>query len=342
MSEPLLRLVDLVKHFPIRTGFLMRQVGVIKAVDGVSFALQAGETVGLVGESGSGKTTLGMTLLGAYRPTAGAIWFRGSNIADPAVRRGVPAIKKAIQVVFQDPGSSLNPRRTVRQTLEVPLRVHGLVQTGAEAQRRISELLEMVELPPEFMYAFPNALSGGQKQRVAIARALATSPSLVVLDEPTSALDVSVQGKIIALLMDLQRRLNLTYLFITHDLSLMRNVATRVAVMYLGKLAELADTPALFSSPRHPYTRMLLSAIPVVSEEEEHLKPQWVAPRGETPSPTHVPLGCSFHPRCPEAFDVCPLLDPIVAAANGGHFVRCHLYPGCTPAEGVDATPSPY
>ncbi|OLC31126.1 MAG: peptide ABC transporter ATP-binding protein [Armatimonadetes bacterium 13_1_40CM_64_14] len=341
MSEPLLRLVDLIKHFPIRSGFLMRQVGVIRAVDGVSFALYPGETVGLVGESGSGKTTLGMTLLGAYRPTAGAIWFRGSDIADPVVRRRVPAIKKAIQVVFQDPGSSLNPRRTVRQTLEVPLRVHGLVHTGVQVQRRISELLEMVELPWEFMYAFPGALSGGQKQRVAIARALATAPAFVVLDEPTSALDVSVQGKIIALLLDLQRRLGLTYLFITHDLSLMRNVATRVAVMYLGKLAELADTAALFSSPRHPYTRMLLSAIPVVSDEEEALKPRWVAPRGETPSPAHVPSGCSFHPRCPEAFAICPRLDPVVAATDGGGLVRCHLYPGCTPAEGVDATPTP-
>ncbi|TMJ06350.1 MAG: ABC transporter ATP-binding protein [Bacillati bacterium ANGP1] len=340
MSEPLLRLVDVVKHFPIRTGFLMRQVGVIKAVDGVSFALHPGETFGLVGESGSGKTTLAMTLLGAYRPTAGSMWFRGYDIADPEVRRGVPAIKKAIQVVFQDPGSSLNPRRTVRQTLEVPLRVHGLAHTSAEALRRVTALLEMVELPPEFMHAFPHALSGGQKQRVAIARALATEPSFLVLDEPTSALDVSVQGKIIALLVDLQRRLNLTYLFITHDLSLMRNVATRVAVMYLGKLAELAATPALFSAPRHPYTRMLLSAIPVVSEEEERLKPRWIVPRGETPSPARVPPGCSFHPRCPDAFDVCPRLDPVAAAVDGDHRVRCHLYPGCTPAEGTDAAPA--
>src|SRR2546425_662893 len=337
MSEPLLRLVDLIKHFPIRSGFLMRQVGVIRAVDGVSFALYPGETVGLVGESGSGKTTLGMTLLGAYRPTAGAIWFRGSDIADPVVRRRVPAIKKAIQVVFQDPGSSLNPRRTVRQTLEVPLRVHGLVHTGVQVQRRISELLEMVELPWEFMYAFPGALSGGQKQRVAIARALATTPAFVVLHEPTSALDVSVQANIIGLLLDLQRRLGLTYPFITHDLSLMRNVAARVAVMYLGKLAELADTASLFGNPLHPYTRMLLSAIPVVSEAEERLKPRWVVPRGETPSPARVPPGCSFHPRCPDAFAVCPRIDPVAASADGRHVVRCHLYPGCTPAEAADA-----
>lgn len=340
MNESLLHLDDVVKYFPIRSGLLMRQTGVVKAVDGVSFRLEAGETFGLVGESGSGKTTLAMTLLGAYRPTSGAIWFRGHNIADAQVRRRVPAIKKAMQVVFQDPGSSLNPRRTVRQTLEVPLRVHGLARTRTEVERRVTQLLHMVELPPEFMHAFPHALSGGQKQRVAIARALATEPSFVVLDEPTSALDVSVQGKIIALLMDLQRRLHLTYLFITHDLSLMRNIATRVGVMYLGKLAELAATPDLFRNPLHPYTRMLLSAIPVVSDEEERLKPRWVAPRGETPSPARVPTGCSFHPRCPEALAVCPRLDPQRAAASGTHDVRCHLYPGCTPLEGSDATPA--
>ena len=252
-------------------------------------------------------------------------------------RRRRPALTKEIQVVFQDPGSSLNPRRTVRQTLEVPLRVHRLVSTHGEAARQIARLLETVELPAEFMHAFPAALSGGQKQRVAIARALATEPSFIVLDEPTSALDVSVQGKIIALLLDLQRRLNLTYLFITHDLSLMRNVATRVAVMYLGKLAELADTASLFGNPLHPYTRMLLSAIPVVSEAEERLKPRWVVPRGETPSPARVPPGCSFHPRCPDAFAVCPRIDPVAASADGRHVVRCHLYPGCTPAEVADA-----
>src|SRR5437867_6640176 len=265
MSEPLLRLVDVVKHFPIRTGFLMRQVGVIKAVDGVSFALHPGETFGLVGESGSGKTTLAMTLLGAYRPTAGSMWFRGYDIADPAVRRGVPAIKKAIQVVFQDPGSSLNPRRTVRQTLEVPLRVHGLVHTSAEAQRRITELLEMVELPPEFMHAFPHALSGGQKQRVAIARSLATEPSFVILDEPTSALDVSVQAQILNLLNDLQQQIQLTYLFITHDLGVVRHLADRVFVMYAGQIVEEAPTATLFERPLHPYTRALLDSVPVDS-----------------------------------------------------------------------------
>src|SRR5438445_6398984 len=199
MSEPLLRLVDVVKHFPIRTGFLMRQVGVIKLVDGVSFALHPGETFGLVGESGSGKTTLAMTLLGAYRPTAGSMWFRGYDIADPEVRRGVPAIKKAIQVVFQDPGSSLNPRRTVRQTLEVPLRVHGLAHTSAEALRRVTALLEMVELPPEFMHAFPHAPSGGQKQRGAIAGALPTEPSLLVRGRPSSAPAVPAPGNSIPL-----------------------------------------------------------------------------------------------------------------------------------------------
>ena len=309
----------------------MREVGVIRAVDGVSFRLRRGETFGLVGESGSGKSTLAMTILGIVPLTSGTIWFDGRDITDPGVRRGYPEIKKQIQVVFQDPGSSLNPRRTVRQTLELPLRVHGLVAGTGEARDRVAQLLEMVEMPPQYMHRFPHALSGGQKQRVAIARALATQPSFLVLDEPTSALDVSVQGKIISLLVGLQRRLGLTFLFITHDLSLLRNVADRVGVMYLGKLAELAAAAELFSNPLHPYTRMLLSAVPVVTEEEERLKPRWVTARGETPSPAAIPPGCSFHPRCPQAFDVCPRLDPVTADGAPSHLVRCHLYPGCTP-----------
>lgn len=331
MNDSLVRLDNLIKHFPLRSGFLMRQVGSIRAVDGVSFSLRSGETFGLVGESGSGKTTLAMTILGIYPPSSGAIWFDGRDISDPALRRQHPEIKKHIQVVFQDPGSSLNPRRTVRQTLELPLRIHGLASRSGQINDRVARLLEMVELPADYMYRFPHALSGGQKQRVAIARALATEPSFIVLDEPTSALDVSVQGKIIALLVDLQRRLGLTYLFITHDLSLMRNVADRVGVMYLGKIAELAPTIELFTNPLHPYTRMLLSAIPVVSDEEERLKPSKVPARGETPSPSHIPPGCSFHPRCPEAFEICPRVDPIQASAAREHLVRCHLYPGCTP-----------
>lgn len=331
MSESLVQLDNVVKHFPLRSGFLMREVGSVKAVDGVSFSLRRGETFGLVGESGSGKTTLAMAILGIYPPSSGAIWFEGRDISDPVARRRHPEIKKRIQVVFQDPGSSLNPRRTVRQTLELPLRVHGLVARNGQLRDRVAELLEMVELPADYMHRFPHALSGGQKQRVAIARALATEPSFIVLDEPTSALDVSVQGKIISLLVDLQRRLTLTYLFITHDLSLMRNVADRIGVMYLGKLAELATTAELFTNPLHPYTRMLLSAIPVVSEEEERLKPSKVPARGETPSPSRIPPGCSFHPRCPAAFDVCPRIDPVLAFAAQDHNVRCHLYPGCTP-----------
>jgi len=331
VNDALLRVENLTKSFPIRSGFLMRQVGEVKAVDGVSFAVRRGETFGLVGESGSGKTTLAMAILGIFPPSAGAIWFDGRDIADPAARRRHPEIKKQVQVVFQDPGSSLNPRRTVRQTLELPLRVHGLVSGDGQVQDRVAELLQMVELPPDHMYRFPHALSGGEKQRVAIARALATEPSFIVLDEPTSALDVSVQGKIISLLVGLQRRLGLTYLFISHDLSLMRNVADRVGVMYLGKLAELAPTVELFTHPLHPYTRMLLSAIPVVSADEERLKPSWGAARGEPPSPARIPSGCNFHPRCPEAFALCPRVDPVPAPAGADHLVRCHLYPGCTP-----------
>ncbi|MFQ5794285.1 MAG: ABC transporter ATP-binding protein [Candidatus Bipolaricaulia bacterium] len=323
-TNEILKVENLKRYFPIRTGLLHRIVGYVKAVDGVSFSVERSEIFGLVGESGSGKTTVAQTILGLYEPTAGRIWFNGTEINEQVHR--AKAFKKEVQIVFQDPSSSLNPRRTIKQTLMVPLQVHRVAGDG-DLTDRIAHLLEQVELPADYMYKYPNALSGGQKQRVAIARALALEPSFIVLDEPTSALDVSVQGKIIILLMELRERLNFSYLFITHDLSLMRNIASRTAVMYLGKICELAPTEELFNNPLHPYTQTLLSAIPVVSEDEEAMKPKKLTPKGEIPSPANVPSGCSFHPRCHMEMEICHRVDPGAIEVGDGHFVRCHLYP---------------
>jgi len=301
--------------------------GTVRAVDGVSFEVEDGETLGLVGESGSGKTTTAQCVLGIYVPTKGKILFKGQDISVESRHRPKP-IKKDIRIVYQDPGSSLNPKRTIKRILDVPLRVHTTANRKARLTM-IEELMRMVELPPEQqIHKRPKALSGGQKQMVAIARALATQPSLVVLDEPTSSLDVSVQGKIINLLISLQQELDLTYLFITHDLSLMRNVASRVAIMYLGKLCEIAPTVEFFQNPTHPYTKMLLSSIPVVSAEEKALKPTKITSRGEIPSPVNVPPGCSFHSRCPKMMDICTQIDPTMVEIKEGHVTRCHLYQG--------------
>ncbi len=316
MAEEIVIVKDLKKHF-------LTSRGTVKAVDGISFTIKEGEMLGLVGESGSGKSTVAYTIMGMYCPTAGEIHYRGEDISKEA-RKRPKALKKEIQIVFQDPGTSLNPRRSVKQILELPLRVHGLLNNKSGTQQ-VERLLEMVELPLDYMYKYTEAIGGGEKQMVAIARALATDPSFVVLDEPTSALDVSVQAKIINKLMQLQKELNLTYLFITHDLSLMRNVATRVAIMYLGKICEVASASEFFRNPVHPYTQMLLSSIPVVSEEEEQLKPQKVVSRGEIPSPVNVPPGCSFHLRCPVKKEFCSRDDPEMMEVGEEHVVRCHL-----------------
>lgn len=324
MSQPILSVQDLKKYFVVgHTGIPgKRQPITVKAVDGVSFNVYAGETLGLVGESGSGKSTVAYTVVGMYKPTAGKIRFKDMELNANDARP--KELKKAIQIVFQDPGSSLNPRQNIKQILEMPLRVHRKDRNRLEM---IIHLLEIVGLPPETMYKYPRMLSGGEKQIVGIARALATEPSLVILDEPTSALDVSVQAKTINLLLELQEQFNLSYLFITHDLSLMRNVATRVAIMYLGKICEVANTADFFQQPLHPYTQMLLSSIPVVSEEEEALRPTKVISRGEIPSPVNIPKGCSFHTRCPFAMPHCSEVDPDFTDMGNGHTVRCHLYP---------------
>jgi peptide/nickel transport system ATP-binding protein len=323
MTEDILTVRDLKKHFVIgHHGIINREPITVKAVDGISFNVREGETFGLVGESGSGKSTVAYITVGMYLPTTGTIFFKEQDLFANARKRSL-ALKKEIQIVYQDPGSSLNPRRTVQQILEVPLRIH---QPGKYRIREVIRLLEMVELPPDFMYKYSGMLSGGEKQIVAIARALASNPSFVILDEPTSALDVSVQGKIINLLIRLQEEFNLSFLFITHDLSLMRNVASRVAIMYLGKIAEVTETAEFFQNPQHPYTQMLLSSIPVTSEEEEALKPEKIVSTGEIPSPVNVPPGCSFHTRCIHAMDICRQVDPVMVETGPGHVVRCHLF----------------
>ena len=299
--------------------------GIVKAVNKISLCVKENEIFGLVGESGSGKSTVAYTVVGMYRPTEGKIIYRGKNIGQES-RKRPKELKKDIQIVFQNPGSSLNPRKNIKQILELPLKVHNVGMNSKNRVEKIEELLEMVQLPPSYMYKYPSMLSGGEKQRVAIARALATSPSFVLLDEPTASLDVSVQAKIINMLIQFQKKFKLTYFFITHDLSLIRNVASRIAIMYLGKICEIAPTSEFFRKPLHPYTEMLLSSIPVISDEEEVLKPKKVTSKGEIPSPVNLPPGCSFHLRCPKKMDICSKKDPVAREVSEGHGVRCHLY----------------
>jgi peptide/nickel transport system ATP-binding protein len=324
-DDIILQVRDLKKHFIIgHNGLIKRHPITVKAVDGISFDVRKGETFGLVGESGSGKSTVAYIVVGMYLPTSGQILYRGNDLFPENKKRPLH-LKKEIQIVFQDPGSSLNSRRTIKQILELPLSIH---QPEKNQLEEVMRLLDMVELPPEYMHKYPRQLSGGERQIVSIARALATNPSLIILDEPTSALDVSVQGKILNLLVRLQRELGLTYLFITHDLGVMRNLATRVTIMYLGKIAEVAPTEYFFQNPQHPYTQMLLSSIPVISKEEEALKPAKVVSQGEIPSPVNIPIGCSFNTRCPYVMDICHEVDPVMVPVGkgGDHIARCHLF----------------
>ncbi|GAB4528458.1 MAG: dipeptide ABC transporter ATP-binding protein [Anaerolineae bacterium] len=325
-SRPtLLRVERLKKYFPITAGFLGRRVGQIRAVDDVSFSIPEGQTFALVGESGSGKTTVGKTVSRLIRPTAGDIVFNGTNISSLG-ERDLKAWRRQMQMVFQDPSASLNPRRRVAHIVATPLEVHH-IGNRRERLDRVRELLALVELPEKYLYSYPHALSGGQKQRVAIARALALNPRFVVLDEPTSALDVSVQAKILALLARLQRDLGLTYLLISHDLSVVKNFSNYIAVMYLGKIVEMAATQELFGNPLHPYTRSLLSAIPVVMDEELEVIPERITLEGDIPSPANVPPGCVFHTRCYACMDVCKVEAPPLVEVAEGHRVWCHLFP---------------
>lgn len=304
--------------------FFQTSRGVVKAVNEVSFTVSESETLGLVGESGSGKSTVAYMVMGMYRPTAGEILFQGKNITGLHQERPL-SVKKNLQIVFQDPGSSLNPRRSIGQILELPLRIHRIVPPQ-KIQEKLQELLSIVELPVDYLKKYPRSLGGGERQMVAIARALSTDPRLIVLDEPTSALDVSIQAKIINTLMQIQKERKLGYLFITHDLSLMRNIAHRVAIMYLGRIVELAPARDFFEEPLHPYTQMLIAAVPVVSEEEERFKPEKVVSQGEIPSPINLPSGCVFHPRCFRAKEICRREEPPMVKIDENHLVRCHLY----------------
>ena len=318
MSDEILSIVELKRYFATRRG-------TVRAVDGVTLSIRRGETLALVGESGSGKSTVAHTVIGQYVPTAGDILLEGKSIAQLISKRP-KAVKKKVQMVFQDPGSSLNPRRTVKQMLGLPLKLHHQSLVRQERERRMLDLLEVVELAPEYLTKVSSTLSGGEKARIGVARALATEPALVILDEPTSALDVSIQAKIINMLLRLQRDLTLSYLFITHDLSLMRNVATHAAIMYLGEVCEISQTEEFFRNPLHPYTKMLLSSVPVVSREEEAVKPSKGVLRGEIPSPVSLPSGCRFHTRCPEKGDRCSETACRLVEVKPGHSVRCHQF----------------
>lgn len=318
MSEIILEIKDLKKYFPLANG------KTVKAVDGVSMKLFKGETLGLVGESGCGKSTIAYTVVGMYGATEGEILYKGEDLAKKGYKRSLKQ-KGEIQIVFQDPGSSLNSRRTIGKSMAVPLDIHDKMPKEKK-EERIEELLEMVGLPKEYKNKLPRNIGGGERQLVSVARALATNPELIILDEPTSALDVSVQAKVINTLIDLQKKMDFSYLFITHDLSLMRNVATRVAILYLGRLCELAPTADFFQAPLHPYTKMLLSSIPVVTDEEEKIKPEQIISEGEIPSPVNMPSGCTFHTRCRECMEICKTQAPSMTEVEPGHFVCCHKY----------------
>ncbi|HXU43367.1 MAG TPA: dipeptide ABC transporter ATP-binding protein [Burkholderiales bacterium] len=322
MSEALLEVKHLSKHFHIPGG-IGRSGGIVRAIDNVSFSIRRGETVGLVGESGCGKTTTGRCVLLLERPTSGSIWFEGVDIAALSPRE-LRSMRRKVQVIFQDPYSSLNPRMTIGQIIAEPLKVHGIIRDKAKREARVRELLEQVGLLPQHAARYPHQLSGGQRQRVGIARALAMEPALIICDEPVSALDVSIQAQIVNLLEDLQKRLGLTYLFIAHDLSVVRHISDRVVVMYLGKIVEVADRRALYEDPLHPYTQALLSAVPIPDPALEASRNRTVL-RGEVPSPLNPPSGCVFHPRCPKAIERCAAEIPPLREIKPGHWAACHL-----------------
>ncbi|MEM0020599.1 MAG: ABC transporter ATP-binding protein [Fervidicoccaceae archaeon] len=317
MSE-ILSVISLTKHFKTPKG-------IVHAVDDITFSVKEGRTLGLVGESGSGKSTTGHVIAGIYPPTRGKVIFNGVDISTDARRRPL-FIKKQIGMVFQDPSTSLNPKQTIEEILSLPLKVHMKITRYEELRKATKELLEKVQLPSDYVSRYPRDLGGGERQLVAIARALASEPRLIILDEPTSALDVSVQAKIITTLMKLQKEMGLTYIFITHDLSLMRNVADEVAIMYLGKIYELSETREFFERPLHPYTMMLISSIPTLSEEEEKLKPPGIESKGEIPSAVDPPKGCRFNTRCPFASEKCREIEPEFEAVNGSRKVACHYW----------------
>jgi oligopeptide transport system ATP-binding protein len=324
-GDVLLDVDDLYMHFPLTQGILFqRKVGAVQAVDGLTFQVTKGETLGLVGESGCGKSTTGRAILQLYKPTGGSVVFQGKDLTklDGGEMR---KMRRHLQMIFQDPYASLNPRMTVGSIISEPMQIHNLVPK-LQRNERVQELLQTVGLNPYFANRYPHEFSGGQRQRIGVARALAASPAFIVADEPVSALDVSIQAQIINLLEELQAQFGLTYLFIAHDLSVVRHISDRVAVMYLGKMVELADRNAIYDDPLHPYTKALLSAVPVPDPIVEK-KRERIILTGDVPSPINPPSGCHFHTRCPYAMEVCKKIEPKFVDQGGGHYVACHLYP---------------
>jgi oligopeptide/dipeptide ABC transporter ATP-binding protein len=322
-GQVLIRVENLRKHFPIYGGLVFsRQIGAVRAVDGVTFDIRQGETLGLVGESGCGKSTTGRAILQLQKPTSGRVFLEDVELTTLSSEELRP-LRPKMQMIFQDPYASLNPRHSVAKIVGEPLVIHGMA-SGQALRDRVVELLELVGLKAVHLHRFPHEFSGGQRQRIGIARALALNPSFIVCDEPISALDVSIQAQVVNLLEDLQAELGLTYLFIAHDLSMVRHISRRVAVMYLGKVAELADRRTLFEQPLHPYTQSLMSAVPVPAPKKERMR-QRIILQGEVPSPANPPRGCVFHTRCPIAVDECLTVEPEYREITRGHFVSCHL-----------------